>query len=366
MKKRVYIVLFGVLSVVLRFFFDAYPDLCEQWYGRGCFVIGRSVWDTVFGWSPIPLIYVFTSVLLIISILQIILFFIRKKKQENTAHFYKRFLQGTANSVLSIFAFLSLVLGLFLVQWGYNYCRPSLVSQINLHPVDTLTLSELKSEANFITKNAFESRSKIKKATEKAYRTEPKMTDLEPQVRKCLVAVLKDFKYPVAGCVRGRELPAGTLLSFNTAGIYLPWVGEGHIDAGLQPLQKPFTLAHELSHGYGFTDEGTCNFLAYLACIRSDDPYIRYSGELTYWRYVFSALRQKNRSSYLLTRAHIPQAIHNDLVAIKDAMARYPDRLQGLQASLYDGYLKTQGIKSGMDSYENIVQLAIAWRKTQH
>lgn len=189
------------------------------------------------------------------------------------------------------------------------------------------------------------------------------MTELEPKIRACLTAVLADFHYPTPGRVRGRELPAGALLSFNTAGVYLPWVGEGHIDGGLHPLQKPFTLAHELAHGYGFTDEGTCNFLAYLACLRCSDPYVRYSGELTYWRYVFSALRQQSRSAYLLTRAKIPSGMHNDLAAIKDAMARYPDRLKGLQASAYDGYLKSQGIQTGMGSYDYIVQLTIAWRK---
>ena len=352
-----------MLAVALRFFFAARPDLCEKWYGRYCFVIGRNAWDTVFGWSPVPMLYVFISSILIIILLQILFFIIRKKKKTPPSPVYKRFLNGTANFFLSITAFLSLTIGLFLVQWGYNYCRPSLETEINLHPADTLTLADLRSEAHYITTLAAESRSKIPAITERAYRKQPVIADLEPVVRQCLVAVLADLHYPTPGCVRGRELPAGTLLSFNTAGVYLPWVGEGHIDAGLHPLQKPFTLAHEMSHGYGFTDEGTCNFLAYLACSRSADPYIRYSGQLAYWRYVFSALREKNRPAYLLTRARIPRGIHNDLAAIKDAMARYPDRLKGLQASAYDGYLKSQGIANGLGSYDYIVQLAIAWRK---
>ncbi|MCB0582976.1 MAG: DUF3810 family protein, partial [Phaeodactylibacter sp.] len=67
-------------------------------------------------------------------------------------------------------------------------------------------------------------------------------------------------------------------------GLYFPFTGEGHIDAGLHPLQKPYVMAHELAHGYGFGDEGTCNFLGYLACIGSDDPVIAYIGHLNYWR----------------------------------------------------------------------------------
>ncbi len=324
--------------------------------------MGRKAWDTLLGWSPIPLIYVCIGSILLTIILYFIFWLIRKKQHAPDLPFYKRFLSGTANGILSIVAFVSMVVGLFLVQWGYNYCRPSLESQINLHP-DSLTVKDLQNEANFITALARQSREKIPGITDKAYKKQPSIEQLEPIVRTCLTQVLTELHYPVPGRVRGRELPPGTLLSFNTAGVYLPWVGEGHIDGGLHPLQKPFTLAHEMSHGYGFTDEGTCNFLAYLACNRSTDPYIRYSGQLTYWRYVFSALRSKNRSSYLLTRAHIPRGMHNDLAAIKDAMARYPDRLQGLQASAYDGYLKSQGIKNGMGSYDYIVQLGVAWRK---
>ena len=91
---------------------------------------------------------------------------------------------------------------------------------------------------------------------------------------------------PHSGRVRVRQpWPNGFLLRWSTAGIYIPQTGEGHIDRGLLAVQKPFTIAHEMAHGYGVADEGACNFIAWLACSQSRDPWVRFGGALTYWRY---------------------------------------------------------------------------------
>ena len=56
-------------------------------------------------------------------------------------------------------------------------------------------------------------------------------------------------------------------------------------------LQIPFTLAHEMAHGYGITDEGDCNTLAYLVCLHSKNKAIQYSGLLAYLRYLWNDSR---------------------------------------------------------------------------
>ena len=98
--------------------------------------------------------------------------------------------------------------------------------------------------------------------------------------------------------------PNGILLRFNSSGVYFPFTGEGHVDNGLHPVSKPFTIAHELGHGYGFGSEDVCNFLGFLACVRSDNPAIRYAGYLTVlalrlWFFdgVYDGGRLSNRAS---------------------------------------------------------------------
>ncbi|MEL6926376.1 MAG: DUF3810 family protein, partial [Bacteroidota bacterium] len=188
-------------------------------------------------------------------------------------------------------------------------------------------------------------------------------TALEPFMRKEMKALLRDLSFPTPGRVRGRQLqPKGILLRFSTAGVYLPWTGECHIDAGLHPLQKPFVMAHELAHGYGFTDEGSCNFLAFLACIQSDHTFVKYSGYLNYWRYLAGAYRSYYPEEYTGFRENLPKGVQNDLNEINAYMARYPDWIPELRYVAYETYLKAQGIDEGMENYNRVIMLVTAWR----
>ena len=153
------------------------------------------------------------------------------------------------------------------------------------------------------------------------------------------------------------------LLRISTAGVYLPWVLEAHIDAGLHPLQHAFTLTHEATHAYGFTDEGVCNFWAYVATHDHSNLYIRYAGLLTYWRYLASSYRKVAPEAYrAYRREEVPTGISNDLMAIYRNGQQYPDILPAVRDRAYDTYLKSQGVKEGLQSYSRVVLLVQAWR----
>jgi len=175
---------------------------------------------------------------------------------------------------------------------------------------------------------------------------------------------LVKYGFPINGRVRGRLLrPKGTLLSISTAGVYLPWVGEGHIDAGMYEIQFPFVIAHEMSHGYGFTDEGTCNFIAYQAMRESDNPFFRYSAVLGYWVYLANAIAQYDYEAYKSFYKTLPLGIRNDRRIIRQYSDSYPDIMPYFRDAFYNQYLKTQGIEEGMKNYSRVVMLAAAWRE---
>lgn len=51
-------------------------------------------------------------------------------------------------------------------------------------------------------------------------------------------------------------------------------------------LYFPFLLAHESSHHQGYYQENEANFIAFLACISSEDPLIRYAGYNEIYYYI--------------------------------------------------------------------------------
>jgi hypothetical protein len=152
-------------------------------------------------------------------------------------------------------------------------------------------------------------------------------------------------------------------LRISTAGVYIPFTGEGNIDPGLHYLQLPFVMAHEMSHAYGFGDEGTCNFLAYLACTQSEDLFLKYVGHLYYWRYVASDYREFQPEAYKDFFETLPVGVKSDLAAIRQEMDKYPDIFPAVRDAAYTAYLQAQGIQEGLKNYDRVIMMVHAWKK---
>ncbi|MFQ8979614.1 MAG: DUF3810 family protein [Waltera sp.] len=43
-------------------------------------------------------------------------------------------------------------------------------------------------------------------------------------------------------------------------------------------MEKPATMCHELAHIRGYIYEDEANFIAFLACVESDDSTFQYAG----------------------------------------------------------------------------------------
>ena len=121
-------------------------------------------------------------------------------------------------------------------------------------------------------------------------------------------------------------------------------------------------MTHELAHAYGFTDEGSCNFIAYLACTTSKIPILKYAGQLAYYRYLASNYLRYKPKEYSAFRAKLPKGIQADLNAINENLEKYPDLMPKIRYYAYDAYLKSQGISEGMKNYSRIIMLGRAWR----
>ncbi|MEM1123174.1 MAG: DUF3810 domain-containing protein [Bacteroidota bacterium] len=351
-KKIIWIVL-GILALIIRYI--ASPEAIEQWYSRGLFLWIRRAFDYGIGWFPIPLFYVFYLVLIVWAVRALI--------KTNWKRFFTW--KGIGNWLLSVAAFTGGVLFFFFFSWGFNYGRIPLVRQIDLQ-AQPVELEELKAELDRVTELILTQRKTLDPTEKVAINENMLPTDLEDLCRTAVEKTLDQMDYPTVGKVRGQILfTKGILMRFSSSGVYWPFVGQGNIDGGLHPLQQPFTLCHELSHGYGITNEGVCNFLGYLAAKNSDNNFIRYSGLMCYWRYLAIAYQRFAYDDYQTFRTTLPEGFKKDLDEINESLDRYPDILPQLRYMAYDTYLKSQGISEGMKSYSSIIMLVRAWEKRE-
>jgi hypothetical protein len=146
-------------------------------------------------------------------------------------------------------------------------------------------------------------------------------------------------------------------------GIYFPFTGESYIDPSLHPLEQPFTVAHEMAHSYGVTDEGEANFIAWVICTNSDDPLLRYSGHLRLFQYQLRDFYRMAPEEYKEWVKNLAFGIKNDLNAIREASDRVKPLSMELSRKSNDIFLKSQGVKAGVNSYQQLPMLAFSWRR---
>ncbi|MDO4166749.1 MAG: DUF3810 domain-containing protein [Eubacteriales bacterium] len=72
----------------------------------------------------------------------------------------------------------------------------------------------------------------------------------------------------------------------DCTGVYFPFSLEANYNTYLSDLGYPATAAHELSHLKGDIYEDEADFMAYMACIGSEEPFIQYSGYLSILGYL--------------------------------------------------------------------------------
>ncbi len=364
--------LFAALLVVLRYGLSA--EILEQVYSRGLFLKIRKLLDAVFAWWPFPASAFVFTVALVFWIRSIYKwtkyvnmedsssnpkFEIRNPSSSNV-HLSKAFIKASA-FVLALTRGASMVVIAFLLLWGFNYGRVALPDQLGLDP-EPLTTSELWEELRLTTKFVSILRTQLPLSNQSDYKSLPLNQNTQARIRATVTKHLKHIGYPTDGLVRIRMVWPGTLLRFNTSGIYFPLTGEGHVDAGLHSLQVPYVMAHEMVHGYGITDEGSCNFIAWLACTRADNIYIRYSGHLMYFRYLGSAVRRRDPEGYAAFRQNLPPGVLADLNSINANNDKFDEIVPELRDVVYDNYLKSQGISDGMASYSRVIDLVAAWQ----
>jgi Protein of unknown function (DUF3810) len=335
----------GLVAMVIRVVFGIFPSLTEKLYTSFLFSKIRIILDTFWGWGNFPMIYPMVSVFIVLFLTNIVY-------NVRVQHGFLPRLRALASTLAVYGGFL---ITTFLVFWGFNYARPEFRTLIQL-PKTTFSNDALFREFEEATQNITQLRAQFE-----AFQPVFQEDSIRNEVKNAMYAL----HLTPSGNPRARRLYAGTLLHFNTSGVYFPWTGECNIDAGLHALQQPFTLAHELAHGFGITDEGACNFIAYIACHNSFNSYTKYSGELAYWRYVAANTRAVFPEKYKIIRDNLALPIKNDLAAIKKNMEEYADWLPVLQPLMYDTFLKSQGVKAGMLSYSEVILLVHDWKRKE-
>lgn len=159
-----------------------------------------------------------------------------------------------------------------------------------------------------------------------------------------------------------KKLILSEFLSYQgLTGIYSPFTVEANYNGDMTPYNIPFTACHELSHLRGFMEEREANFIAFLACIGSEQADFRYSGYLSGWTYCMNALYRADQAAWRTTRDLLDEAAEADVSANSEFWNRYEGIISETADKVNDTYLRANGQAEGVQSYDRMVDLIAAY-----
>lgn len=161
---------------------------------------------------------------------------------------------------------------------------------------------------------------------------------------------------------RVKPLVISPLMTYtHISGIYTYFTGEANLNTNYPDYVNVYTAAHEMAHQRGAARENEANFAAFLVCIGSDNEYVRYSGYLSMYSYLASALYSASPELYSKAYEQLCREARYELRAYSSFFDKYRDSTASQVSDAFnDAYLQSQGTQ-GSVSYGLVVDLAVSY-----
>jgi hypothetical protein len=260
---------------------------------------------------------------------------------------------------LQILWAMGILVPIFLAFWGLNYQRLPLAESLGFDRAPTRA-GELESiglqivngvNSNYdLARGSAErptppARDAIYKVIEQAFQSEKLLGDANR-------GALSDPK----------PLRLSRLTSWaGVSGFYIPFTGEVTFNSNVPAFDLPMVIAHHKAHQRGYAKEDEANFIGYVVCINSTEPYVRYSGYL-YGLKVLEVLSKGNVDRYNDLLSRVNDGPRTDLRArsefwegIKSPM------LSAISRRVFSAYLRVNRVHGGVKNFDEDVPLIIGY-----
>ncbi|MBQ0125783.1 MAG: DUF3810 domain-containing protein [Clostridiales bacterium] len=193
------------------------------------------------------------------------------------------------------------------------------------------------------------------------------MTYSFSELSKKLNVAAKSFceKYPEYQSMNSRIKPV--MLSepwtyTHISGLYSFFTGEANLNVNYPDFIIVTSAAHEMSHQRGVGKEEEADFAAFLICLESDDPYIRYCGCLEIYRLIMGRLYSYDSERWQFQRAVEDTRIRGDIDAFAVFYEKYADNVAAkVNDVINDAYITSHNQPAGIQSYGLVVDLAVSY-----
>lgn len=258
----------------------------------------------------------------------------------------------------SIFLTVAVLLFLYVANCGVNYQRESFSEASGIR-AEEYSARELEEVCRWLTGKVAGLGGQVERGADGGM-------VLDISVQDCAVDAMhrlgEEYQELQGYYPRPKKLVNSWILSVQSlSGVYSPFTIEANYNGDMQDFYIPYTACHELSHLRGFMQEQEANFISFLACTRSGEDAFAYSGYLSGWIQCMNVLYRVDYEAWEELRGLFPASAEADLKLNREFWAKYDGRIAEVSNKVNDTYLKANGQKDGVKSYNRMVDLIVAY-----
>lgn len=257
----------------------------------------------------------------------------------------------------------SLLYAIFVAAWGLNYQRPPLIGAFGF-PVGPPTEAEVRALAEATVTAANAAREGVEEDAEGVARLAGSIDDVF--VRAQRVYAQAGVRWPFLAGEYGEAKPllfSWAASYWGLGGVYSPFTGEPNINVALPAFGLPFNVCHELAHQRGVAREDEANFVAFVVARDFGEPDFVYSAALDGASYATASLASTDRAGAARLMATLSPAVQRDLAARRRWHEEHATFVRAIGAAMNGSYLRSNGVKDGVNSYGRVVSLMVAERR---
>ena len=266
------------------------------------------------------------------------------------------------------FAVISLFYSAFVFTLGMGYRGSPLEEKLGLERKE-LSSKELEETTLFLVERINEYTDEIQFIKDSSSVMPYTFEQMNEKLNKAYKSASEKYPFVMGYSSRIKPVMASQLMSkAGLLGMYSYYTGETNVNTDYMDYTLMFTCAHELSHQRGISREDDANFMAFLVCLESDDPYINYAGYVNMLEYMlnplYTALKEENRlSRYSSILSKLDERVLCEIGVASKKTEDNKGVISTVTNKVNDTYIMVQGVESGSKSYGLVVELTAAYYK---
>jgi len=356
-KKRLWLLLLFPLAFLISAMAKRSVFFAEEVFAKRIYKVHSVVVSAVTGWIPFSLAELIVFVGPVVCLVLLIRFIVHMVKEKENR--FGRAMLGLIN----VACVAAVILFVYVIGCGVNYHRVS-VAEYRGITVRESSKEELYGLCTELAVQAAELRADLTEYEDEegVLRLPVSNRELGKQVQEAYERLSADMPvlkgmYPAPKCITSSKM----FSAMEITGVFTCWTMEANVNVDIPDYSRAYTMAHELSHLHGFMREDEANFLAYLACMSSEDPLVRYSGTMLALIYAGNALAGQDMELYGELWATYHEGMGRDFRDNSAYWKQYEETVISETADkVNDVYLKANEQEDGVKSYGRVVDLLLA------